>query len=116
MPPVLPQYTSLPSSANLALEPLRQRTRDSLDHSDTQSGDEKQFDVHEETDYEDRLDADGREGLLSGRRKREVEGDEDRDTLADALRLEGGKREWMRDIQVRAKHFSPTQTQLRDSD
>ncbi|GAA6004031.1 hypothetical protein JCM10207_006523 [Rhodosporidiobolus poonsookiae] len=106
-PSVLPQYSSLPSSASLlpADSPpphLAHRTTPSTTN-DASSADDKPSDSAEDTEYDERTDQDGedgRQGLLSGQAKRDVDGEEDDDTLADALRVESRKREWLGRIPI----------------
>ncbi|GAA5873558.1 hypothetical protein JCM8547_005618 [Rhodosporidiobolus lusitaniae] len=117
MSPLLPQYSSLPSSstADIPLAPQTARHRTSLDasdaeeHSSSSSNDEKleRGLRADETEEEGMTDAEGgtREGLLSGRRKGEgqVEGEDEDDgeTLADALRVERKRKDWLARIKPR---------------
>ncbi|BGP18628.1 hypothetical protein JCM10213_004177 [Rhodosporidiobolus nylandii] len=102
MPPVLPVYAALPSSPSTNLA-AGSPSRTSLD-GDSSAEEKRRGD---ETDYEPPTDAEreGREGegLLSGRRKEgqgAYEDEDERETLQDALRVEGKKKEWLGGVRI----------------
>ncbi|GAA5894436.1 hypothetical protein JCM6882_004821 [Rhodosporidiobolus microsporus] len=110
MAPVLPVYSSLPSSLSTAGLPQLDDTSDPdtlplpLHSHEKQRRTEDDGEDTEEQEYE-LTDREGREGLLSGRRKREGDEDEgeydgERETLEDALRVEARRKGWMKDVQI----------------
>ncbi|GAA5823294.1 hypothetical protein JCM11251_007556 [Rhodosporidiobolus azoricus] len=115
MAPDLPLYASLPSSSSTAGLPQLDPALSSHSEDDATSlrtardkladreRDERQDEDETDEQYE-LTDREGREGLLSGRRKDDrVEGEDDDDerrTLEDALRVESGRKGWTKDIQI----------------
>ncbi|GAA6029087.1 hypothetical protein JCM8097_001587 [Rhodosporidiobolus ruineniae] len=97
--PVLPQYSPLPN-----LDPPTRSTTPTAEPPSSRSArsstDDKRAEATDETDYEDRDGTDGRQGLLSGARKEDGDGEDERTTLEDALRVEGGKRQWLGAVQI----------------